>query len=83
MLTLKRSVCIVRTTTTLEQVAASAAAWDPDLLILDMALDGLRIMHQVTTRAVAAALPFVMGLVGRGDLRSKAGCLRPPPQTTS
>src|SRR5579859_5066935 len=71
VLTLKHSACTVRTATTADQVAASAAAWDPDLLIVDMAPDGLQVMHLVRTRAVVGSRPFVIGLVRRGDLRAK------------
>jgi DNA-binding response OmpR family regulator len=43
------------------------------VLLLDMALDGLRTMRQA--RAVAVSPVFVMGLVERGDLSSKLAAI--------
>ena len=71
-MTLNHGVCTVRTVITAEQVATTVAEWRPHLLVLDMALNGLRIMQQLRTEARAAgSVPLVMGLVRRGDLRSK------------
>jgi DNA-binding response OmpR family regulator len=69
--TLNDGVCTVLTVTTVEQVATVAAEWQPHVLILDKALNGLRIMQQLRTRAVAGAPLPVMGQVGCGDLRCK------------
>jgi DNA-binding response OmpR family regulator len=69
--TLNHGTCSVRTVGTAEQLATLAAEWQPHLLILDMALNGLRIMQQVRTRAISVSPMSVMGLVSRGDLRSK------------
>jgi two-component system response regulator MtrA len=69
--TLNHGVCTVRTVTTMQQVATIAAEWQPHLLILDMALNGLRIMQQIRTRAIPGFPLSVIGLVCRGDLRSK------------
>jgi two-component system, OmpR family, KDP operon response regulator KdpE len=73
LLTLNHVVCTVRTATTPELAGNIATAWQPDVLILDMALDGLRTMRQA--RAVAVSPVFVMGLVERGDLSSKLAAI--------
>jgi two-component system, OmpR family, KDP operon response regulator KdpE len=70
-LTLNHGLCSFRTATTVDEVATLASTWQPHLLILDMALDGLAVMRQVRARALAGASVQVLGLVGRGDLRSK------------
>jgi DNA-binding response OmpR family regulator len=70
-LTLDHGVCTTRQVTTVVEVAAVAAEWQPHLLILDMALNGLRVMQQVRTTAAVGSPMLTMGLVKRGDLRSK------------
>ena len=70
-MTLNHGVCTVRTVITAEQVAITVAEWQPHLLVPDMALNGLCIMQQLRTGARAGSVPLVMGLVRRGDLRSK------------
>jgi DNA-binding response OmpR family regulator len=72
-LTLNHGVCTVRAATTPELARDIATEWQPDLLLLDMALDGIRTMRHV--RAVAASPVFVMGLVERGDLSSKLAAI--------
>jgi two-component system KDP operon response regulator KdpE len=70
-LTLNHGVCSVRTATTVKQVASIATEWQPHLLILDMALNGTRVMQQVRTRAATGAPVLVMGLLRGSDLGSK------------
>jgi len=70
-LTLNHGSCVICTATTPEQVAASVAAWEPHLIILDMALDGLPIMQRLRSKAVVGSHVLVIGLVSRGNLRSK------------
>jgi two-component system alkaline phosphatase synthesis response regulator PhoP len=70
-LTLNHGLCTVCTAETAEQVAESLSEWQPHLLLLDMALDGLAILQQIKTKRVVDPTPLVMGLVGQVDLRSK------------
>src|SRR5450631_584227 len=69
--TLNHGTCSARTIATAEQLATLAAGWQPHLLILDMTLNGLRIMQQVRNGAISGSPMSVMGLVCRADLQSK------------
>ena len=70
-LALNHGTCTVRTITDVKEVESVVAEWQPRVLIVDMALHGLDIMHSVRSRADMGSRVLMMGLVGRGDLRTK------------
>jgi two-component system KDP operon response regulator KdpE len=68
-LTLNHGVYDVRAIDSLAEVEASLAEWQPHMMLLDMDLDGVRIMQLVAART-GPRLP-VIGLTRRGDLKTK------------
>jgi DNA-binding response OmpR family regulator len=70
-LTLNHGANITRAVTGASEVEAAVAEWQPNLVILDMDLDGMQIMALLRHRpSVSARLP-VIGLTRRGDLKTK------------
>ena len=70
-LTLSHSACAVRVVRTTEQVTAVVSEWQPQIVILDVILNGLQILQDVKSRPAVDPPLLVMGLVDRGDLRMK------------
>jgi hypothetical protein len=48
---LNHRMCTVRTVTAVEEVETAVAEWQPRVLLVDMALNGLHILQTVRTRA--------------------------------
>ena len=70
-LTLNHGVYTTRTVGTLSEVTATVDNWRPHLLILDMDLDGRKVLTEMgASRAGQSRLP-VIGLTRRGDLKTK------------
>jgi DNA-binding response OmpR family regulator len=69
-LTLSHCACVIRATATAAQSAILLAEWKPHLAILDMDLEGRRVMDQIRVGAGGTRLP-VIGLVRRGDLQTR------------
>lgn len=70
-LTLSHSACAVRLVRTMEHVAVVAYEWRPEIVILDMAPNGLGILQDLKSRPVTDPPLLVMGLVDRGEMRMK------------
>jgi DNA-binding response OmpR family regulator len=70
-LTLKHGVYSTRTVVTAAEAATTLAAWHPHVVILDMDLDGRRIMEQIRTEEADGANLSVIALTRRGDLKTK------------
>ncbi len=69
-LTLNHGLYLTQVVTTAAEAAAILREWQPQLLILDMDLDGDQVMQAVGARDGDTRLP-VIGLTRRGDLKSK------------
>ena len=70
-LTLNHGVYSTRVVATTDEVEATVADWQPHLVILDMDLDGVRIMTLLTARTSSSGRLPVIGLTRRGDLKNK------------
>jgi len=70
-LTLNHGVYSTRVVSTSDEVEATVADWQPHLVILDMDLDGIRIMTLLGARTASSGRLPVIGLTRRGDLRNK------------
>jgi len=71
-LTLNHGVYSTRAVATTDEVEAIVADWKPHLVLLDMDLEGTRIINLLTNRGgdSAGRMPII-GLTRRGDLRNK------------
>jgi DNA-binding response OmpR family regulator len=70
-MTLNHGVYTIRTATLAEDVATITADWQPHLALLDMDLDGPRVMEVLGARPVGGVRLPVIGLTRRGDLKTK------------
>jgi len=70
-MTLNHGVYIVRTATLADEVALTLTGWQPHLALIDMDLDGARIMAQLGAQPVGGMRLPVIGLTRRGDLKTK------------
>src|SRR6266699_736788 len=70
-LTLIHGVYSTRTATVVHDVATLVEEWRPHLAILDMDLDGARIMVLLGATPVGGVRLPVIGLTRRGDLKTK------------
>jgi len=70
-LTLNHGVYSTRAVATTDEVEGIVADWQPHLVILDMDLDGTRIVALLNTRTTSTGRLPIIGLTRRGDLRSK------------
>jgi DNA-binding response OmpR family regulator len=70
-MTLNHGVYATRTATTVNEVATVLREWQPHLAILDMDLDGARVMALLGTTPVGGMRLPVIGLTRRGDLKTK------------
>ena len=72
-MTLNHGVYSTRAVASTDEVEAIVADWQPHLIILDMDLDGIRIMSLLSAKSPSNARLPVIGLTRRGDLRNKLG----------
>jgi len=70
-MTLNHGVYATHAVTSSNQVATALAEWQPHLVILDMDLDGARIMSLLSARPVGGVRLPAIGLTRRGDLKTK------------
>jgi DNA-binding response OmpR family regulator len=70
-LILKHGLYTTRTVATAAEAASALAAWRPHVVILDMDLDGPRIMSQIGTTVTGGAPLSAIALTRRGDLKGK------------
>jgi two-component system, OmpR family, KDP operon response regulator KdpE len=70
-MTLNHGVYITRTVASRRGIAAALTEWQPHLVILDMDLDGVRIMRLLGVTPVGGMHLPVIGLTRRGDLKTK------------
>jgi DNA-binding response OmpR family regulator len=70
-LTLNHGVYSTRVTANTDEVEATVSDWQPHLVILDMDLEGTRIITLLSARTVSSVRMPVIGLTRRGDLRTK------------
>ncbi|MGI9149354.1 MAG: response regulator transcription factor [Chloroflexota bacterium] len=70
-LTLNHGVYSTRAVATAAEVESIVADWQPHLVILDMDLDGTRIVTLLNARVAGNGRLPVIGLTRRGDLRNK------------
>ncbi|MDQ6674481.1 MAG: response regulator transcription factor [Chloroflexota bacterium] len=70
-LTLNHGVYATRVVSTSEAVEGMVTEWPPHLVVLDMDLDGARIINLLSTRGSSDRRMPVIGLTRRGDLRNK------------
>jgi DNA-binding response OmpR family regulator len=73
-LTLSHCACAIRATTTAAESATLLTEWQPHLAILDMDLEGRKVMEQIGGH-LRATRPAVIGLTRRGDLKTKLAVL--------
>jgi two-component system KDP operon response regulator KdpE len=73
-LTLSHCACAIRATATAAESATLLTEWQPHLAILDMDLEGRRVMEQIGVTAGRTRLP-VIGLTRRGDLTTRLAAL--------
>jgi DNA-binding response OmpR family regulator len=73
-LTLSHCACAIRATATAAESATLLTEWQPHLAILDMDLDGRRVMEQIRDTTDRTRLA-VIGLTRRGDLKTKLAAL--------
>src|SRR5438128_8977113 len=73
-LTLSHCACAIRATATAAESATLLTEWQPHLAILDMDLEGQRVMQQIGVTAGNTRLA-VLGLTRRGDLKTKLAAL--------
>jgi len=70
-MTLNHGVYAIRAATLAGEVASTLAEWQPHLALLDMDLDGPRILALLQERPVGGIRLPVIGLTRRGDLKTK------------
>ena len=70
-ITLNHGVFTTRASSTPDEVTTVLTEWRPHLVILDMDLDGARMMALLTATPVGGVRLPVIGLTRRGDLRTK------------
>lgn len=70
-LTLNHGVYDIRAATTLDDVATVLAEWQPHLAIVDMDLDGARVVSLLQAKPVGGIRLPLVGLTRRGDLKNK------------
>src|SRR5439155_8517329 len=70
-LTLNHGVYSTRVIAKTDDVETTVSEWQPHLVILDMDLDGTRIIASLASRTASSVRMPVIGLTRRGDLRSK------------
>jgi two-component system KDP operon response regulator KdpE len=72
-LTLSHCACAIRAAATAAESATLLTKWHPHLAILDMDLEGQRVMEQIGV--TAGPRLAVIGLTRRGDLKTKLAAL--------
>jgi DNA-binding response OmpR family regulator len=70
-LTLNHGVYTTRTVTLTSEVGTALTDWQPHLALIDMDLDGARIMALIGAKPVGGVRLPVIGLTRRGDLKTK------------
>ena len=70
-LTLNHGVYSTRAVAATDEVEGIVADWQPHLVILDMDLDGTRLITLLSGKASSSGRLPVIGLTRRGDLRNK------------
>jgi DNA-binding response OmpR family regulator len=70
-LTLNQGAYTTRTVAMANEAAIALTEWQPHLAILDMDLDGVRIMTLLAAKPVGGVRLPVIGLTRRGDLKTK------------
>src|SRR5919202_4433142 len=70
-ITLNHGVYTTRASSIPDEVTTALAEWRPHLVILDMDLDGARIMSLLAATPVGGVRLPVIGLRRRGDLKTK------------
>jgi DNA-binding response OmpR family regulator len=70
-MTLNHGVYVVRTATRADEVESILEDWQPHLALLDMDLDGARIMSLLQAKPIGGMRLPVIGLTRRGDLKTK------------
>ena len=70
-MTLNHGVYTTRALSTPNEVIAALTEWRPHLVLLDMDLDGARMMEMLTATPVGGVRLPVIGLTRRGDLKTK------------
>src|SRR3984893_1709162 len=70
-LTLNHGVYSTRAVATTDEVEVIVADWQPHLVVLDMDLDGIRIIGLLNGKASNSGRLPIIGLTRRGDLRNK------------
>ena len=70
-LTLNHGVYSTRTVATTDEVEAIVTDWQPHLVVLDMDLDGTRLITLLSAKTGASGRLPLIGLTRRGDLRNK------------
>jgi DNA-binding response OmpR family regulator len=70
-MTLNHGVYAIRTATVADGVASILTEWQPHLALLDMDLDGARIIALLQEKPVGGVRLPVIGLTRRGDLKTK------------
>ncbi|MGI9145144.1 MAG: response regulator [Chloroflexota bacterium] len=70
-LTLNHGAYDTRAVPTSAEAAAALATWQPHLVLLDMELEGAKIIQEIGARQSGSAHLPVVGLSRRGDLKSK------------
>ena len=70
-LTLNHGVYATRAVATSDEAESVVAEWQPHLVIVDMDLDGPRIITLLSAKAPTSGRMPVIGLTRRGDLRNK------------
>jgi DNA-binding response OmpR family regulator len=70
-MTLNHGVYTTRALSSPNEVSAALTEWRPHLVLLDMDLDGARMMDMLTATPVGGVRLPVIGLTRRGDLKTK------------
>jgi len=70
-LTLNHGVYTVRAVRDAAEITTALVDWQPHLVVLDMDLDGARIMEQIGGRPSGGARLPVIAVTRRGDLKTK------------
>src|SRR5215216_2613530 len=70
-MTLKHGVYAIRAATLADGVASILTEWQPHFAVMDMDLDGARLMALLQEKPVGGVRLPVIGLTRRGDLKTK------------
>jgi len=70
-LTLNHGVYATRSVANTNDVEATVADWQPHLVILDMDLNGTKVINVLSSRTAGSGRLPVIGLTRRGDLKNK------------